>query len=159
MDWHISSLKTQNWSNSPAIFSPPDHNSVFRRSFDSKFHLMWFHKINLHALTMLKTTHKSVLLKLSLLCCNQPLEMRQFITVDLSSYDLDNKLKRTQTHAKGSYNPMFTVRLVRAERAQHVGMQHPEMSVRIQLNTHKHPKTDDQTEQKSLQAEQRENGV
>lgn len=107
---------------------------------------------------MLNATHKSALLKLSHLRCNQPLEMCQFITVDLSSYDFANKLKRTQTNAKGSYNPMFMVRLVRGERAQHVGMQHPEMSVRIQHNTHKHPKTDDQTDQKSLQAEQREKG-
>lgn len=87
---------------------------------------------------MLKATHKSALLKLSLLHCNQPLDMHQFITVDLSSFELPNKLKNTQTHAKGSYNPKFTVRLVRGERAQHAGMQHPEMSVCIQLNTHKH---------------------
>ncbi len=86
---------------------------------------------------MLKATHKSALLKFSLLRCNQPFGMRQFITVDLSSYELPNKLKNTQTRAKGSYNLMFTVRLIRGERVQHAGMQHPEMSVCIQLNPHK----------------------
>ncbi len=61
---------------------------------------------------MLKATHKSALLKLSLLRCNQRFDMHQFITVDLSSYELPNKLKNTQTRAKGSYNPIFMARLI-----------------------------------------------
>ncbi len=148
----IENTKRTNRSNSPDI-SPQLIVILFN---SSKFHLIWFHMINLHALICLKQHTNLHCLSSACYAATSPLVCVNLLQLicHLMSFPINSKTLKLvrRVHIIWCLRSDSSV----GERVQHAGMQHPEMSVCIQLNTHKHPKTDDQTQLKSLQAEQRE---